>query len=90
MTTIEIKTDWDYDSQWVGEKFLIVPQAPNEMYLIDPDLTIETIPNSLAYLDGQNKVGYLGLSNASPREAIWSFSTPLRNDEGRFRALSNI
>ena len=84
VTTIEINTDWHYDSQWVGEKFLIVPQAPNEMVLIDSDLTIETIPNSLAYLEGQHKVGYLGLSNASPREAIWSFSTPLRNEEGDF------
>ena len=84
VTTIKIDTDWHYDSQWVGDKFLIVPQAPNEMYLIGPDLMIETIPNSLAYLDGQHKFGYLGLSNASPREAIWSFSTPLRNEDGDF------
>lgn len=84
VTTIEIDTDWDYDSQWVGDKFLIIPQSSNEMYLIDLDLTIETVPNSLAYLDDQHKVGYLGLSNASPREAIWSFSTPLRNEEGDF------
>ena len=84
VTTIEINTDWHYDSQWVDNKFLIVPHAPNEMVLIDLDLTIETIPNSLAYLDDEHKFGYLGLSNASPREAIWSFSTPLRNEEGDF------
>ena len=84
VTTIEIDTDWDYDSQWVGDKFLIIPQSSNEMYLIDLDLTIETVPNSLAYLDDEYKVGYLGLSNASSREAIWSFSTPLRNEEGDF------
>ena len=84
VTTIEIDTDWDYHSQWVGDKFLIIPHSPNEMYLIDLELTIETIPNSLAYLDDQYRVGYLGLSNASPREAIWSFSTPLRNEEGDF------
>jgi hypothetical protein len=82
--TIEIDTEWHYNSQWVGDKFLIIPHSPNEMYLIDLDLTIETIPNSLAYLDDEHKFGYLGLSNASPREAIWSFSTPLRNEEGDF------
>jgi len=84
VTTIKINTDWDYDSQWVDNKFLIVPDYVNEMFLISPDLSIETFPNSLAYLDNQYKIGYLGLSNASPREAIWSFSTPLRNDEGDF------
>ena len=84
VTTIEINTDWHYDSQWVGEKFLIIPHSQNEMVLIDSDLTIQTIPDSLAYLEGQHKVGYLGLSNASPREAIWSFSTPLRNEDGDF------
>jgi hypothetical protein len=84
VTTIEIDTDWDYDSQWVGDKFLIIPQSSNEMYLIDLDLTMETVPNSLAYLDDEYKVGYLGLSNTSPGEAIWSFSTPLRNDDGDF------
>ncbi len=42
--TIEIDTEWHYNSQWVGDKFLIIPHSPNEMYLIDLDLTIETIP----------------------------------------------
>lgn len=84
VATIEINTEWHYKSQWVDNKFLIISSCANEMFLISTDLSIETFPNSLAYLDDQHKVGYLGLSNASSREAIWSFSTPLRNDEGDF------
>lgn len=84
VTTIKINTEWHYSSQWVGDKFLIVPDFVNEMYLISTDLSIETFSDSLAYLDDKHKVGYLGPSNASPREAIWSFSTPLRNDDGDF------
>ncbi len=85
--TIEIDTEWHYNSQWVGDKFLIIPHSPNEMYLIDLDLTIETIPKSLAYLDDEHKFGYLGLSIASP-EMRFGFSTPLRTRR-RLSTLSN-
>lgn len=81
---VEIKTEWDYDSQWVGDNFLIVPHYSNGMFLINTDFSITNFPNSLAYLDDQYPVGYLGLSSGSSREAIWSFSTPLRSDEGDF------
>jgi len=84
VTTIEIQTDWNYESQWVGDKFMVVPHDANEMFLISSDLSIEIIPNSLAYLDNKYQFGYLGLSSASTREAIWNFSTPLRTDDGDF------